>query len=820
MAFLAKLVIAWLWVMAGVVSIPSMAAILGEAEIRSYLGEPLRVRVNVSASEGEELSSSCFSIGMESMPSTLARDLRITFNDTGIGTSLTAQGVAGFNEPFAVVVVRSRCTGQGLVSREYTFLLDPRPAIEAPAAAVAIANANARVASTSTTATAATPPTSSSTTRPPGQWQAYPQDTLTNIAEGVYPGSIKRKARYIAALRQLNPELGNLADNAPLPAGARLILPDLNALSTTREVKPTLPVNSVVPATVSSQPLAVKPPRRASVANQDRASSAPVTKDTVALPKKSKSPRTQTNKKTVGEEKFQLRLSGGSVDTARSQSISEEERAQLREKQLLLETDDQVAQFLALKNTVKQMETRLNELQLRLSTLTPATATTTTAASPNASAALPTSTASIAPATGNATTAAATTPSPAPATPSANDALSQPSSLSTMLQRVPASWLIGIVVGLLIVAAALTLLFVWFGRLREKRLANAESSNHLDLSANFSQWANEVAVRDAERSPTPLSPLPTPSPLTVEETAALEVAHAQALADDEALKLRAAMRAAASAADKPTSPAPTKNAAYAPAANVTVLPVTSIRNHASDAIATVKLERPVFFDMLSSDDSATRFDLDDKPASNVDFPLDDLGEASEHHAPKQDELRMQRLKYMHERYPELVTNTVTLDDPSSIINAARLYFEESETAKSHISGREKACDLLTFAIEERPQQMRYWLAQFEIYRIDGMHAEYSAQAEKFHFLFAQSNAWPLVASIGNSMDATNPLFAKRKDHVDVDPTTLNWLNAPGDESIGALAAAFRLAVMSTHSITDADLVHYLADDVVQMRAVR
>jgi hypothetical protein len=41
-------------------------------------------------------------------------------------------------------------------------------------------------------------------------------------------------------------------------------------------------------------------------------------------------------------------------------------RAQLRDRQLVLDVDDQVAAVLALRNSVRQLETRVTELQLKL----------------------------------------------------------------------------------------------------------------------------------------------------------------------------------------------------------------------------------------------------------------------------------------------------------------------------------------------------------------------------------------------------------------------------------------------------------------------
>ena len=78
-------------------------------------------------------------------------------------------------------------------------------------------------------------------------------------------------------------------------------------------------------------------------------------------------PRKPYRKEASRPEGFRLRLSTGAIDLSASSKMTEAERLQLREKQLLLEADDQVANILALKNRIKQLETQLAEVNLKLS---------------------------------------------------------------------------------------------------------------------------------------------------------------------------------------------------------------------------------------------------------------------------------------------------------------------------------------------------------------------------------------------------------------------------------------------------------------------
>lgn len=815
------------------------AAILGEAEVRSYLGEPLKIRIPISFAPDEDISTSCFSVTYQSQPTSLERDLRPSLQDIAGRKILTLQTWAPFNEPFALVVLRNRCAGQGSVSREYTVLLDPRPEISPPSPAV---NAPA-TANTAPNATA-TPARSDVRDVPlAGTWRAQQNDTLDAIAEGVYPRSIKRKARYIAALRQLNPDLAGIGNKTPLPAGKPLILPDLKLLSSTREVRPSVP-GAVLPRDTmpsADASTAATRPRNASsastrTAKSSRADSAPrvprprttVSPNADAPDRLTLSPtssakaesgedaavaaakaRAAAPVKPRGDDRFELRLSAGAIDTTRSANITEQERALLRERQLLLDADDQLAQFLSLKNTVKQMENRLNEMQLRLggtlatnpdTTITAPVGTPTHAVTP-ASSAKPDASAKVAPKTS--------------ATAKSNDAAS-----TNWFGGIPLGWLIAAIVILIASLASVFLVLTWLNGRRRKAHSIAvqdrgtvidKSVEAVQDSARSGSSDNTSASADTNTNTNTVTrarPVYTANSAQSDSANNLSAAdEAQIRAEEAAIRVLAAKRrAAADAAEQARKHGRNNSATSTRAAKDAAASATSndLNDIPADAVNMPPLTKPVYFDMLA-DEGSQVISLNDSPSSSVDFPLDDFDLPTPNddaHDLVRDEERALRAKYMRERYPELQTNTVSLDDPSSLVNAARNYFEESESASMHVSGREKACDLLTYAIEERPQQMRYWLALLEIYRADGMVREFCALAEKFNFLFAQSNAWPLVAAIGHELDPTNPLFASPKPHEAVDPIMLNWLNAPADDAVGALAAEFRIAVLTDFHLTD------------------
>ena len=112
--------------------------------------------------------------------------------------------------------------------------------------------------------------------------------------------------------------------------------------------------NDVPPLRAATQPQGLQSPAPARVTAQ--------TKAVDAVPRKP--PRKTANRPEV----FRLRLSTDAIDLSASSKMTAAERLQLREKQLLLEADDQVATILTLKDRIKQLETQLAEVNLKVST--------------------------------------------------------------------------------------------------------------------------------------------------------------------------------------------------------------------------------------------------------------------------------------------------------------------------------------------------------------------------------------------------------------------------------------------------------------------
>ena len=83
-----------------------------------------------------------------------------------------------------------------------------------------------------------------------------------------------------------------------------------------------------------------------------------------------------------------------------------------------------------------------------------------------------------------------------------------------------------------------------------------------------------------------------------------------------------------------------------------------------------------------------------------------------------------RRRYIEERFPEIANRTLALEDAPSIVKGARLFYEDGALPR--------AVELLQFAIEDKPAEVRTWLALFEIFRLERLTGEFAALAQRFH----------------------------------------------------------------------------------------
>jgi hypothetical protein len=172
-----------------------------------------------------------------------------------------------------------------------------------------------------------------------------------------------------------------------------------------------------------------------------------------------------------------------------------------------------------------------------------------------------------------------------------------------------------------------------------------------------------------------------------------------------------------------------------------------------------------------------------------------------------------RRRYIEERFPEITTRMIVLDDADSVVKGARLFYEDGALPR--------AVELLQFAIEAHPEEMKSWLALFEIFRLERLTGEFAALAERFKQQHGTTENWRKVQFFGRDIDPGNALYqgapldtlatigpreARRiAAAASFDPIAENWLNSPMDFQDEVLANELRTVLMQHAGLTDQDL---------------
>jgi hypothetical protein len=209
---------------------------------------------------------------------------------------------------------------------------------------------------------------------------------------------------------------------------------------------------------------------------------------------------------------------------------------------------------------------------------------------------------------------------------------------------------------------------------------------------------------------------------------------------------------------------------------------------ADDGLTVMMAEEPAAPEpdpLLSEDEVASQPDL------SVPAPL-----LATTRIPPEDTAELRR-RYLEERFPEIVNGTLALSDPASVVNAARLMYEDGAATR--------ALELLQLAIENDPAPMAPWLALFEVYRLERLRGEYASLAVRFMERYQGTLEWRKVRFVGRDLDPGNPLYEDTEPALDFDPARENWLHAVhgGD---AALAAELRGGLMAGAAVAEQDLV--------------
>lgn len=591
-----------------------------------------------------------------------------------------------------------------------------------------------------------------------------PGDTLESIASAIFRRDRGARRDYLEAMREANPALAALGDGDPIAAGSVIALPDLRTFARSRRA----PAAARVPGPAAqagalsgvptAKPRAVQP---AKVVARLPAH-APRTGLASAAPVRA-SP-------TAG---FQLKLSAAVVDLSPSRTIDDRARAQLRERLAVLDADDQMAAMLSMRNSLHQLEAEVQQLRLKLAQMpaalaqggpAPRTSAPTQAAAPPGS-----------------QPAAAIRPVPAPAALPSGPPVPPPG-----------------------VAPA-----------PRPAAAPAPPPHALPASPPSTPpappaEAPATAPSATAREPTATAKPPAETPATASSATAKE--------PTATAKPPAAAPAAMPASPKAAVATPSMYS-YGLWAGIVVvlmlaaLAVVYLLRRRVPAAPEVEERRQEPEPEAPMDVAPERAPFAEEPLAAREAPRVEVASDAElaTRIPQEnaDELRR---RYMEERFPETVNRTIALEDADSVVKGARLFYEDGALPR--------AVELLHFAIEGNPAEVRFWLALFEIFRLERLTGEFAELARRFREMHGKSPEWHKVQYFGREIDPGNRLYqderfssletigpreAQRAAET-FDPLAENWLNAPMDFDNEVLANELRNALMVEASLTEQDLV--------------
>lgn len=646
---------------------PSAFAIgLGEIDVRSAPGQALDAAIPVDIAAGEAVHAGCFSVSRTDGPAAaLWSDATIELRRSAHGAHLLLRTIVALHPRTLALRVAFGCNG-ARESRDYRIDLG------APRAA----------ASSGTIA----------------QLPARAGDSITSLTRLIFPDDASAQRDYARALRAANPMLlGRAADDAPIPPGSEIALPDLRRFA--RSIRGAVP-----PARPGERHLAADARHSARPASAASSiSTRPATSVPPATAKRQATARTPpiesaaSPPNVASRDGFALKLSGPVLDLSPSRGVGERERAALRERLRVLESDDAVAAMLEMRHRVEQLQARVDALQLKLASM-PAAGAPRVEATPRAVA----------------TAVSAPVPMPAATT------------------------------------------------------------------------SPKFATRAAEQTPQPdvAKPRSAPPEAASRARVASQGATAMSPPHGESSRLASALGAL-------RQPGPLA----APGAVLALLlALWLLRHRRHGAIDDFATEEP---------DAAERASLQQASQS----PAEAQREPRSMPPPAEDPEESRR-RYIAERFPEVASGTIDLDDAESVVKGARLFYQDGAAAS--------AIELLQLARDRHPDAVGPWLALFEIYRREHLIAEFDQLASHFRERHGERPEWRKVRYFGASIDPDNPLYQDESapDAVESlglaidaqpDPAEEDWLGAGANAEQEALGQSMRTSVMAAAAVREEDL---------------
>jgi hypothetical protein len=210
-------------------ALPVAALELGDVNVHSTLGQPLRASISYALAPNEQLDNSCVSILSAPASSGLP-----AFRSGSVAVSngvITITGSGAMREPLASMRLAVRCPYTPQLTREYMLFVNPSETIAAPATQVTASDAGvARPASRP--ARSATPAVAAAAVSEPvaaaSRYRVQPGDTLSGIAQRIdnRPVGLWPAANAIFAA---NPDAFVDGDMNRLKAGTWLEIPDFGS---------------------------------------------------------------------------------------------------------------------------------------------------------------------------------------------------------------------------------------------------------------------------------------------------------------------------------------------------------------------------------------------------------------------------------------------------------------------------------------------------------------------------------------------------------------------------------------------------------------
>lgn len=236
----------------GIASGPAAAIELGEVNVQSAIGQPLRASISYALAPNEQIAGYCVSV----MPGAAANGLpAVTRADISVANGVIAlSGTQALREPLMGLRLAVRCPYTPKISREYMLFLDPAQPVQSQDAPVVatlsttngIATATPTVASTSRAARAPSTPIDASE-----RYRVQRGDSLSQIAQRIENRTVNLWSA-VAQIFDANPDAFIDSDPNKLMAGSWLLIPSFSPQAKFADTASTVESPSPVEETVAT----------------------------------------------------------------------------------------------------------------------------------------------------------------------------------------------------------------------------------------------------------------------------------------------------------------------------------------------------------------------------------------------------------------------------------------------------------------------------------------------------------------------------------------------------------------------------------------